>query len=122
MPVWRPTPVDAAPQLDMRSWMLIRTECGDVHLVGYNVTESEGRVSSPLVAFDVETRTAVTRSGRRYVLIGEPGSNADASYTFAVWCEISQVAHWANVTEEVLARGLPVPVDGAVGAADSLEG
>ena len=102
--------------------MFIRTERGDVHLVGYNITESEGRVSSPLVAFDGATRTAVTRSGRRYVLIGEPGTNADALYTFAMWRDISRVTHWEDVTKEVLVRGLPVPVDGAVGAADSLEG
>ena len=106
MPVWKPTPVDASPTLNMRPWTLIRTGRGDVHVVGYNITEGEGRVSSPILEFDLATRTAVTRSGRRYVLRGKPGANADASYTFAVWCDAMKVLSWTDVSAEVLAHGL----------------
>lgn len=107
MPTWRTTPVDAVPTLSVRSWRLIRTELGEVHVVGYNLTEREGRVSSPILEFDVVTRTAITRSRRRYVLCGDPGEDADASYTFATWCRIMKVVRWSDVTKEILANGLP---------------
>ena len=107
MPVWRPSSVDATPELVVRSWMLIRTGCNDVHIVGYNVTEGEGRVSSPLKMFDPATRTAVTRSGRRYVLRESPGMNLNAQYTFAAWCEIFRMTSWTDVTAEILVQGLP---------------
>ena len=105
MPVWKPSTVDAMPELTVRPWMLIRTETGDVHVVGYNLTEGEGRVSSPLMTFDPATRIATTRSGRRYVLQGEPGMDPDAKYTFAAWCEITRVVRWDDVSAEVLAHG-----------------
>lgn len=107
MPFWTPTTVDATPELAVCSWMLIRTETGHIHVVGFNLTEGEGRVSSPLVTFDPATRIGTTKSGRRYVLQGEPGMDPDARYTFAAWCEINQVMHWDDVSAEVLAHGLP---------------
>ena len=107
MPVWRPTDVDATPELVVRSWMLIRTETAHTHVVGFNVTEGEGRVSSPLATFDPATRIGITQSGRRYVLVGGPGCNVDAQYTFATWCELTGVVSWDDVTAEVLAHGLP---------------
>ena len=107
MPVWRPTDVDAMPELTVRSWMLIRTETGHTHVVGFNVTEGEGRVSSPLATFEPATRIGTTQSGRRYRLVGEPGIDLDAQYTFAAWCEITRVVRWQDMTNEVLAHGLP---------------
>ena len=112
MPIWRPSSVDATPELVVSSWMLIRTETADIHVVGFNLTEGEGRVSSPLATFDPVTRIGTTRSGRRYVLCGEPGCNTDAQYTFATWCEINQVVGWDDVTVEVLANGLPAALGG----------
>ena len=108
MPIYKTTPIDEVPTLSVRSWRLIQTELGEVHVVGYNVTEREGRVSSPILEFDVVTRTAITRSRRRYILCGEPGVDADASYTFAAWCRIMNVLRWSDVTTEILANGLPV--------------
>ncbi|MHB8724025.1 MAG: hypothetical protein ACYC9Z_01445 [Casimicrobiaceae bacterium] len=105
MPFWTRTTVDATPELAVCSWMLIRTETGDVHLVGYNLTEGEGRVSSPLTIFDPATGIGTAKSDRRHVLRGEPGMDPDAQYAFAAWCEITRVVHWDDVSAEVLAHG-----------------
>lgn len=106
MPIWRTSSVKATPEPHVRDWRLIRSETNDIHIVGFNVTESKGRVSSALTTFDPVTRTGTTSSGRRYVLRGESGWSADADYTFAVWRDVNHVANWTDVTSEVLARGL----------------
>jgi hypothetical protein len=107
MPLWQPTDVDDFPHLDMAQWMLIETHLHEVHVVGYNQTEREGRVSSPLVEFDVGSRQGTTRSGRRYRLCGNPGHSLDAGYVFQAWLAINRVTEWTDVTARVLALGLP---------------
>ena len=107
MPVWRPTSVDTTPELVMRSWLLLRTERDEVHLCGYNVSEGEGRVSSPLIAFDRDRMVATTRSGRHYRLEGPSGADGDAFYVWQRWCAINRVTAYTDVTAELLGAGLP---------------
>lgn len=112
MPIWRTRPVEQIPKIEMASWMFIRTELDVVHHVGRNVTEDEGRVSSRVVSFDVNTRVAVTHTGRRYRLIGEPGSDADSDHVFAAWCAANTVLAWNGVTAQVLASGISNACEG----------
>src|SRR5487761_2326368 len=86
--------------------MLIRTECDDIHAVGYNEAASEGRVSSPLVQLDVARRVTTTRTGRVYELDGPPGVDADARYVLDAWLRIHRVPSWTDVTTDVLEHGL----------------
>jgi len=111
MPVWIPPAVEHAPRLVLICWTLIQTERGEVHVVGYNLDDAEGRVSSPLHQFNTRSRVGVTRSGRAYELHGPPGTNDDAAYVFGRWRTLNRVTAWCDVTEQVLASGLPAASD-----------
>jgi hypothetical protein len=74
---------------------------GDRHLVGYNLTEMEGRVSSPIAEFDPKSQRAVTSSGRTYQLVGPSGHNADADYVWRQWKRIQGRDDYVDVTAQV---------------------
>ena len=98
MPIWKPAPVDEVPELVLVRWMLIQLPDGNVHAVGWNTVEGEGRVSSPLKEVDTDARCAVSRSGRRYVLRGPPGHDSDALYVFQAWLALNRLTTWEDVT------------------------
>ena len=94
MSIWTPPTVAQAPGLVLSGWraykVLIPANQGLVtaHLVGYNETDGEGRVSSSLVRFDLESRCGATASGRVYRLTNHEGLGADAEYVWAKWLRI----------------------------------
>jgi hypothetical protein len=106
MPIWPATPVSESPAVALCSFAAFRTSRKEVHLLGYNATESAGRVSSALVAFNRKTRIATTRSGRKYVLINSPGFNLEALYVLRRWLDVNPVESYCDVTEVLLAKGL----------------
>jgi len=75
-----------------------------LHLVGYAESCREGRVSSPVEAFDAATAMARTRSGRTYALAGPAGRNPDAEYVWRRWLRLNSVleADAKEVTEELV--------------------
>lgn len=75
-----------------------------LHLVGYAESCREGRVSSPVEAFDAATATARTRSGRAYVLAGPAGRNLDAEYVWHRWLRLNSVKEGdaKEVTEDLM--------------------
>lgn len=83
-------------------WSIRRFEEGTCHLVGRDRANFDGRVSTQIVELDIDGRTARTASGRRYVLMGPSGYNADAEY---VWNRVAKALGggqaWEDVTEEV---------------------
>lgn len=96
--IWKAPSVSQQPGLRLMRWSVRQTEDGTRHLVGYNATYHEGRVSTAIVSFDPSTARATTRSGRVYELVGAPGYDADAEY---VWkSATSPDLKWAEVTEE----------------------
>jgi len=101
MPVWKTIPVSEIPELRLSAWQVVELPDGDRHLVGWNETEREGRVSSRIAVFDACTRRATTQTGRVYELIGRPGHDADAQYTWNVWKRRNRVTEFKDVTEEV---------------------
>lgn len=113
MSLWR---VSNARRIVVMRWSLILTDLAEVHVVGYNVAESEGRVSSALASLDTVARTALTRRGKTYVLDGETGYDGDAHYVLDAWLGINKVATWRDVSAEVLAVGLDEVVARAMGA------
>ncbi len=48
------------------------------------------------------TRRGVTKSGRVYKLIGEPGFDADADYVWMLWQPIQGCSGYQEVTAEVV--------------------
>lgn len=99
--IWKATNVDKTPVIELTNWMVVEvTPSNNRHLIGYNITEGEGRTSSSLVSFDKETMTGITRSGRRYKLVDKPGINGDAVYTFNNWCQVNQIQSYEDVSDE----------------------
>jgi hypothetical protein len=91
MAIWITRPVDEIPELELIDWDVRELPDGDRHFVGWNITEREGRVSSKIVTFDPHNMTGVTRSGRVYKLLRNPGYNSDAEYVWRAWCHINKV-------------------------------
>jgi hypothetical protein len=102
MPIWSVRSVTSQPSLRLRDWSIIEIQNGDRHFVGYNVDDSEGRVSTAIREFDPKTRRGVTSSGRVYQLLGEPGYDPDAAHVWEGWKRVNSVLSSKNVTEEVL--------------------
>ena len=96
MPIWLTTPVDEIPEIKLRSWKVYEVS-SDLwpektrHFVGWNITESEGRVSSSIVEFDKSTMRGRTASGRVYELVGSPGHSRDADYTWNRWRKMNSI-------------------------------
>ena len=101
MSVWKTTPVSETPDIAMMPWQVFQIPDGSHHIVGYNQTEYEGRVSSKITAWNPLSREAVTRSGRIYVLIGPSGYSSDGHYTWDQWCYLNNILHpdTINVSE-----------------------
>jgi hypothetical protein len=97
--VWRPAPVTEAPSVVLQRWQVYRVDGAD-HLVGWNATDREGRVSSAIVNFDRRLRRITTGSGRTYSLDGPPGHDPDAEHVFGIWRLAWEVRRVTNVTSE----------------------
>lgn len=109
MSIWKPDPVEEEPVVTLFNWRVFGAPSPDKkeihhHFNGYNLEEGSGRVSSNIIAFDLETKTGTTRSGRKYQLVGSPNYNSDAYYVFKQWLRINQVdeTEVTDVTSEYL--------------------
>jgi hypothetical protein len=105
--IWKTKPVDSQPRLRLANWRIMRTERGEIHFIGYAVDNHEGRVSTAIESVDLAARTGVTRSGRLYELIGDPGQDPDADYVWAMWARVNGVKHAEDVTAELLSGERP---------------
>ena len=97
MPVWNTLSAQVQPELTLRSWQVMQLPCGDLHLVGYCIENSEGRTSSAVEVFDKERLVAMTDSGRVYRLLGSPGGNLDAEYVWRRWARINDATEWTDI-------------------------
>lgn len=70
------------------------------HLVGR--ANNEGRVCSDIQQFELQTMTAITRSGRYYRLVGAPGYDSDALYVFNVWLGYQEPGRAIDMTEALM--------------------
>jgi len=102
MPIWRTAPVEEQPHLTLVRWRVIETEQGERHFCGYCPENLEGRVSSRITHFDHATRRGITRSGRVYELVGEPGLDLDAEYVLNFWLSRNGVETWTDVTDTIV--------------------
>lgn len=108
MSIWRTTTIHQTPEIELASWRVFEVSSErwpdkSRHLVGYNLTERAGRVSSAIQSFDSERMVVTTGSGRTYFLSGEPGSGSqDGLYTWNRWCEINMITVTNDVTSEYI--------------------
>jgi hypothetical protein len=106
MSIWKASSVEDTPAIDIGPWSIFELESQlwegkSRHIVGYNMTEREGRVSSQIVSFDKDKKIATTESGRHYRLVGnESGVSSDGSYVFNAWCRRNDAFNLKNVSEE----------------------
>jgi hypothetical protein len=102
MPIYRHHQGQGPETVTLECWSIRQFEDGARHFVGYSRDSFDGRVSTQIVEFDIDGRTARTASGRRYVLMGPSGYNADAEY---VWNQVAGALGrgqaWEDVTEEL---------------------
>jgi hypothetical protein len=99
--LWKTSCVDTVPEIEIVRWMVVEMTPGNTrHLVGYNITEREGRTSSRILHFDKPTMVVTTNSGRKYKLVGEPGADGDAIYVLTSWCRYNNITSYTDVTEE----------------------
>lgn len=95
--LWKTNPVSEQPVIELCKWDVFAVpsfegEGVDHHFCGYNASGQEGRVSSKIMEFDLETMVGTTRSGRKYQLIRTPGYDGDAEYVKRNWLAINKVA------------------------------
>jgi hypothetical protein len=100
MSTWKPTSVEETPVLRLSAWVVYELPDGSRHFNGFNMTEGEGRVSSPIVQWDPITRCGVTRSGRVYMLEGASYMNIEASYVWDTWRHIYGIMKYTDVSNE----------------------
>lgn len=102
MPLWTFGSVEQEPSVHLVSWKVVEIDAGTRHFVGADALDRTGRVSSAIVQLDLTAKRGVTRSGRVYKLVGEPGHTGDGNYVWTRWCEINGVRSFTDVTQEML--------------------
>lgn len=111
MPIWKVASIAEQPNIELADWQIVLVQpYGTRHLVGYNIGDREGRVSSAIVMFDAERRAGETISGRVYQLGGGPGVDQDADFAFFLWKKANRVTSSSPVTDQVL-RGSKAAVE-----------
>jgi hypothetical protein len=110
--IWKTEPVGSQPRIRLSNCRIMRTERGEIHFIGYAVDDYEGRVSTAIQSLDLAARTGVTSSGRLYELIGKPGCDPDADYTWGMWARVNGVKCAEDVTAELLSGERPCTPSG----------
>ncbi|MFN4350513.1 MAG: hypothetical protein ACK4F6_06890 [Hylemonella sp.] len=100
--IYKVDSVEAQPHSPLKRWRIfsVRQANGvrSRHLVGYAPEEGAGRVTTSLVRLDMSRREATTRSGRVYLLEGDPGFDDDGQWLWDNWLRVRSVTHSQDVT------------------------
>jgi hypothetical protein len=102
MSIYASASVDDDPTISLGAWSIRETDAGSRHFVGFNLASLDGRVSTPIVSFDADTRTGVTTSGRRYVLVGPGGFDKDAEYVWRWAVGQWKLGNWQDVSAKLV--------------------
>ena len=108
MPIYVSTQAD---KVYLERWQIRRSDKGDLHFVGFSVTDCDGRVSTPVKTFDPVKRTGITASGSRYRLVGRAGHCSDAEYVWRIASKAWGITSWTDATPELVPdwrQGLPI--------------
>lgn len=106
MTIYKPDTPEVTPEVRLDRWSVFRVAKKDGgftdHFIGRNMELGDGRVSSPIEAFDHADMVGKTASGRTYRLVGDSGVDMDAIYVFDRWKGIFGVTEKdvQNVTAE----------------------
>lgn len=93
-------------EITLRRWRVMEIEVSDGsrsrHVWGHDVKNGVGRASSPIVEFNLDAMTAITRSGSNYKLVGLPGNSRLGKSAWRTWCRENGVVAELDVTNEYL--------------------
>lgn len=103
MSIWLPIIDD--PEITLVRWSIWETGSGQRHFIGFNPAGKEGRVSSYIKEFDMDSMCGVTSSGRIYKLEGPPGYDTNAMYVWNRWKQIKQVSDVKDITQQFVKTG-----------------
>ncbi len=78
-------PVPMQPTVRLFRWLVVAFPDGARHLVGRHDPAHEDRVSTPVKHVEPGKRLAITLSGRRYELVGPPGTRRDGRWIERIW-------------------------------------
>ena len=84
-------PVNEVPIVIVQLWKIYEVTTWEDstptrHIVGYNLNERGGQVSSAITKFDRKNMSAVTISGRVYQLVEDSGLDSLADRVWQKWC------------------------------------
>jgi len=97
--LWGAGSLASKPRFDLGGWSVVETDRGDHHLVGIDLDNGTGQVSSTIARFDAKAMRCETASGRIYVLHETGGlSTSHAWYVWDAWCQVNDVKSWRDVT------------------------
>lgn len=85
MSLWNVPDVEHDPVIHLDRWQVSRLAIGEMAwdiFTGWDINNAYGRCSTPIESFEPDSASAITRSGRRYVLVSSPGYDDDAWYVF----------------------------------------
>jgi hypothetical protein len=105
MPIWSTASVAEEPIILLSRWSVARLFQGAAHVdiaYGYRDCEQSGRISSPIVGVENGTGCLITRSGRRYVLVGGPGIDPDGRHVLRMSLRPSDISAEQDVSTEYL--------------------
>lgn len=88
--IWVVDSIEDEPETLLMRWQIFEVN-GNRHFMGYNYAGMEGRVSSKIITFDEKEMRGVTKSGRVYQLVDEPGFNHDADYVLSAWLRLNEL-------------------------------
>lgn len=97
--IWTVSPVSDQPVIRLARWAVFEVETHERYLVGFNLADEEGRVSTAIQTFDSVTCRAVTMSGRTYQMIGSPGYDPDGNWLWSCIMR-AQNMKYRDVTHE----------------------
>jgi hypothetical protein len=101
---WAVAPISESPDIVLIRWQVMQLPNADLHFVGWNVKDSEGRASTRIIEFDPSTRSARTDSGRIYQLVGPAGRDSNGMYVWRRWMKINAVTEYADVSAHFQAQ------------------
>ncbi len=94
--VWKTPDVTEQPIINLERWrafeILEGPLQGERHLVGYNMDDREGRVSTAIISFDLTKRVCLTASGRIYHLVGPSGYDPDGDFVWQLWARAHRIS------------------------------
>lgn len=93
--------VNDAAEIELALWRVFEIPGEGRFFAGYNLGSQRGRTSSAILSWDATERLGVTSSGRRYRLVGKPGSDGVAEY---VWRNVSRGAEFIDVTDQYVSN------------------